>query len=269
MIDFHSLGPKKILLAEDVIFNQYIAKQMLESWGFEVSVANNGIEVLELLEKNFFDCILMDIQMPEMGGVEASKLIRQFDDKTKASVPIIAITANTLKGDAEKYKAAGMSDCLPKPFEEPQLFEIIAKNLTTKKKPSFNDIKKEEAASLNVSQNENGNHPMYDLTMIKSVSGGDEDFIKKMVMLFMETVPKNVEELKKSSQNEDWEQVSKLAHKLKSTIDSMGIITLKTIIRSVEANAKQKIALVEIPSLIAKVETDINTCVQQLREEFL
>lgn len=269
MIDFHSLGNKKILLAEDVAFNQYIAKQMLESWGFDVTVANNGIEVLTLAEKSIFDCILMDIQMPEMGGIEAAQHIRKLDDKVKAAVPIIAVTANALKGDEEKYKAAGMSDYLPKPFEEAQLFAVIAKNLVDKKEDALIDKKKDEASNETVSQSEEENNKMYDLTMIKSVSGGDEEFIKKMIVLFIETVPQNVGELKKSLQTEDWEQVSKQAHKLKSTVDSMGIKSLKTIIRTVEANGKQKISLEEIPSLIKKIDADINDCVEQLKKEFL
>ena len=269
MIDFRSLGNKKILLAEDVAFNQYIAKQMLESWGFDVTVANNGLEVLALAEKSFFDCILMDIQMPEMGGIEAAQLIRKLDDKVKANVPIIAVTANALKGDQEKYLAAGMSDYLPKPFEEPQLFAVIAKNLSRKKDDFLSGKKIDEPAVENINHAKNGDGKMYDLTMIKSVSGGDDEFIKKMVVLFIETVPQNVQELKNNLQNANWEQVSKDAHKLKSTVDSMGIKSLKTIIRTVEANAKQKILLEEIPSLINKIDNDINECVRQLRKEFL
>ena len=117
--------------------------------------------------------------MPEMGGIEAAQLIRKLDDKEKASVPIIAVTANALKGDEEKYRAAGMSDYLPKPFEEPQLFAIISKNLVSKKDDFFTDKKNDEQANENINLAETDNKKLYDLTMIKSVSGGDEEFIKK------------------------------------------------------------------------------------------
>jgi CheY-like chemotaxis protein/HPt (histidine-containing phosphotransfer) domain-containing protein len=267
VIDFHSLGHKKILLAEDVAFNQYIAKQMLESWGFEVTIANNGLEVLDILQSKKFDCILMDIQMPEMGGIEAAQLIRKFEDTVKASIPIIAVTANALKGDAEKYAAAGMSDYLSKPFDEPQLFRVISQNLLDKKQ-SLSINEKTEFAKQNTLENQICDK-LYDLSMIQSVSGGDESFIKKMALLFIETVPQNVNELKTGLQKEDWEQVSKMAHKLKSTVDSMGIRSLKTVIRSVEANAKQKILLEEMPVLIFKIEADINACIEQLRTEIL
>ena len=266
-LDFHSLGYKKILLAEDVEFNQYIASQMLESWGFEVTVANNGIEVLKFMETENFDCILMDIQMPEMGGIETAQRIRRLQVPGKASIPIIAVTANALKGDCEKYMAAGMSDFLPKPFEEAQLFQVISRNLMKNGcKSGESDQNDQKIHTLTLRGKPD---KLYDLSMVRSVSGGDDEFIKKMVLLFIETVPQNVDELNKALKNENWDQVSKMAHKLKSTIDSMGIISLKTDIRTVEANAKQKESLQLLPSLASKIEMVINDCIKQLNEEIL
>jgi CheY-like chemotaxis protein/HPt (histidine-containing phosphotransfer) domain-containing protein len=266
-IDFHSLGYRKVLLAEDVEFNQYIARQMLESWGFEVTVANNGIEVLKCMEEENFDCILMDIQMPEMGGIETAQIIRNLKIPAKANIPIIAVTANALKGDCEKYLAAGMTDFLPKPIEEAQLFQIISRNLLKNdRKLPEPDQKNCKTHTLTLKGRET---KLYDLSMVRSVSGGDDDFIKKMVILFIETVPQNVGELNKALKNEDWDQVSKMAHKLKSTVDSMGITSLKTDIRTVEANAKQKESLQQLPSLASKIEAVINDCIKQLHEEIL
>src|SRR6202000_2586142 len=99
-----------------------------------------------------------------------------------------------------------------------------------------------EKTKNGVSQHEkiNGNHlymeegKLYDLTMVQSVSGGDEGFIKKMVALFIETVPQNIQELNKGLQTENWDHVGKMAHKLKSTVDSMGIQSIRQDIRAVE-----------------------------------
>jgi len=266
-IDFQSLGYKKVLLAEDVEFNQYIARQMLESWGFDVVVANNGIEVLKCLEEDKFDCILMDIQMPEMGGMETAQIIRNLPAPAKAAIPIIALTANALKGDSDKYLAAGMTDFLSKPYEEGQLFEVISRNLV-KREGRFSAGVQADFSTQTMKPS-GGQNRLYDLSMVKSVSGGDDEFIKKMVALFIETVPQNVGELNKALKNEDWDQVSKIAHKLKSTVDSMGIVSLKTDIRTVETNAKQKESLQQLPSLIAKIETVVNECVVQLNEEII
>ena len=114
-----------------------------------------------------------------------------------------------------------------------------------------------------------GNERLYDLTMVQSVSGGDEGFIKKMVALFIETVPQNMQDLKNALQAENWEQVGKTAHKLKSTIDSMGIKSIRQEIRSVESNAKQMESLTEIPALVATIDNVIKECIGQLQTEIL
>ena len=89
--NLRNLHIKKILLAEDVDLNQYLVKHMLETRGLEVTIANNGFEALDLLSREHFDCVLMDIQMPEMDGIETARQIRKMDDPAKASIPIIAL----------------------------------------------------------------------------------------------------------------------------------------------------------------------------------
>ena len=113
------------------------------------------------------------------------------------------------------------------------------------------------------------NPRLYDLTMVQSVSGGDEGFIRKMVALFIETVPQNMQDLKDALQAENWEQVGKTAHKLKSTIDSMGIKSIRQEIRTVESNAKQLESLAEIPSLVTMIDNVITECIGQLQAEVL
>jgi HPt (histidine-containing phosphotransfer) domain-containing protein len=129
-------------------------------------------------------------------------------------------------------------------------------------------------AILSNSENENQessetavNDPdkLYDLTMIRSVSGGDEAFIKKMILLFIETVPQNVKELVDATTSKNWEQVAKMAHKLKSTIDSMGIRSLHSQIRSVEQQAKNGERPEQMPEMVKQVELVVSDCIQQLR----
>ena len=269
-IDFKSLGPRRVLVAEDVELNQFLARHILESWDFEVVIAANGREALEALGRDSFDCILMDVQMPEMDGIEATQHIRGLPDPVKANIPIIALTANALKGDSEKYLAAGMTDYLAKPFDEERLFRVISRNLTVYKDPAAAPVASKADISLkNNTSMSPLNSRLYDLTMVQSVSGGDEGFIKKMVALFIETVPQNMQELKNALQAENWEQVAKTAHKLKSTIDSMGIKSIRDEIRAVEANAKGKESLQTIPSLVARIDDVIRECIVQLQVEIL
>jgi HPt (histidine-containing phosphotransfer) domain-containing protein len=103
--------------------------------------------------------------------------------------------------------------------------------------------------------------------MIRSISGGDPAFIKKMILLFIETVPQNVKELVDSCRSQNWEQVSKMAHKLKSTVDSMGIKSIHDDIRRVEAQAKAREDLEALPQKIEQVEAVISLCIRQLRKE--
>jgi hypothetical protein len=262
-IDFKSMGPRKVLVAEDVELNQYLARHILESWDFEVVIASNGREALEALETTAFDCILMDVQMPEMDGIEATQHIRSLSDPVKANIPIIALTANALKGDSEKYLAAGMTDYLAKPFDEERLFRVISRNLREFRDP------KTDILLINNTRMSAEPSKLYDLTMVQSVSGGDDSFIKKMVSLFIETVPQNMQDLKKALQEENWDQVGKTAHKLKSTIDSMGIKSIRQEIRAVEANAKQKESLQSIPSMVNTIDTVIIECIGQLQSEIL
>ena len=273
--DYKSLGHRKILVAEDVELNQYLARHILESWEFEVLIVNNGLEAIHALEQASFDCILMDVQMPEMDGIEATQRIRRFPDPVKANIPIIALTANALKGDSEKYLAAGMTDYLAKPFDEESLFQVIYRNLAYYKTVS-SAVPEAALSAENPFKNNNNSNSMtpvnsrlYDLSMVESVSGGDEGFIKKMVALFIETVPQNVLELKRSLQEENWDQVGKTAHKLKSTIDSMGIKSLRQEIRTVEANAKQKEDLQVVPALIGTIDSVIRECIIQLQAEIM
>jgi CheY-like chemotaxis protein len=262
-VDYDRLRQKKILLAEDVKLNQYIAKHILESWGCKVTIANDGREALELLQQNCFDCILMDVQMPELDGVEATEHIRKFSDPVKAAIPIIALTANALTSDREKYIKVGMNDCIAKPFDESELFAIITKNILGNSFSGTEEINQSSRSNKKILPEEK----LYDLSMVLSVSGGDVSFIKKMVLLFIETVPQNVVELRKSVDAENWDQVARIAHKLKSTIDSMGIKSIYQDIRSAETNAKQKANLNEIPSLTQKIESVIDNCVKQLQAE--
>jgi CheY-like chemotaxis protein len=115
----------RILLTEDNPVNQKLATHILEKWGHTVSVANNGQEALDLTAKENFDLILMDVQMPVMGGFEATELIREREKTTGCHIPIIAMTAHAMKGDREQTLAAGMDDYVSKPVNQDALFNAI------------------------------------------------------------------------------------------------------------------------------------------------
>jgi CheY-like chemotaxis protein len=264
--NYHALGKRSVLVAEDVELNQFLAKQIMQSWGFEVTIADNGRKAIEALEQQNFDLILMDIQMPEIDGINATKHIRQLQDAKKSSIPIIALTANALKGDSEIYLKAGMNDYLSKPFTEENLFAVIKRNLPAQAVATFaaapEDVTPQEAI------NAANDACLYDLSMIRSVSGGDETFIKKMVQLFIETVPPGLTDLHNALLKQEWQRIGKIAHKLKSTIDSMGIVAVKEEIRFIEISGKHETDTEAMPAFIDKVTAVINECIVQLKSDF-
>jgi two-component system sensor histidine kinase/response regulator len=119
------MGPLKVLLAEDSLVNRKLAVAMLEKYGHKVVATNNGREALGALESQDFDLILMDVQMPEMDGLEATRTIRAQERQTGKHIPIVAITAHALKGDRERCLEAGMDGYVAKPIHIEQLFHAI------------------------------------------------------------------------------------------------------------------------------------------------
>ncbi|WP_431209256.1 response regulator [Puia sp. P3] len=111
------------MLVEDNEMNRLVARTVLNNYGADIREAVNGLEGVETLRREHFDLVLMDVQMPEMDGLEATRKIRLEID---AAIPIIAFTANAIKGDTDKCLAAGMNDYVSKPFEEARLIRTIA-----------------------------------------------------------------------------------------------------------------------------------------------
>jgi two-component system sensor histidine kinase/response regulator len=120
----------RILLAEDNAVNQTLAVRLLERRGFAVSVAEDGRAAIAGLEKDHFDLVLMDIQMPGMDGLEATLAIREKERRTGGHIPIVAMTANAMKGDQERCLAAGMDGYVSKPIRTAELFSVIERLLT-------------------------------------------------------------------------------------------------------------------------------------------
>ena len=127
----HSDKKLKILLAEDNVINQKVAILNIRKLGHEVELAHNGVVAVDMFAKNNFDFILMDIQMPGMDGIEATKAIRKIERERNSEnpIPIIAITANMYKEDIKRFFACGMNDHLGKPFKPDDLQDIIQKNV--------------------------------------------------------------------------------------------------------------------------------------------
>jgi CheY-like chemotaxis protein len=128
--NIENLTNKDILLVEDNEINQFLGLTLLKKWKLNVDVAENGKEAIDKVKQKNYDVILMDMQMPVMGGIEATKIIRE---ELKINTPIIALTANAIKGDEQKCIDAGMNDYISKPFEHSDLFNKVLKAINNGK----------------------------------------------------------------------------------------------------------------------------------------
>jgi hypothetical protein len=210
---------------------------MLLDWGFTVDVADNGIEALQLIQKGDYDLVLMDIQMPGMGGVEATKAIRALENPRKSKIPIIALTANPGKNAQRKFIAEGMNDCLIKPFKEETLFRriIILLEGDERFKMAFQQkrfpVRKKPVPS---------GLQLYNLDLLRKDAPNNKDFIKKMLQIFIDTIPTIIERMNEHYEKGEMDAISTLAHKIKPTIDGTGISSLHETIRNMENYRERK-----------------------------
>ncbi len=123
--------PNRVLIAEDSSVIQNLVKKILEFQNFEITAVKNGEQVLQMLQKDHFDIILLDINMPVMDGMESVKAIRALADKEKAAVPVVAITGNARNYSEEEFKEAGFNEVLMKPLNFDKLVMVV-KELTDK-----------------------------------------------------------------------------------------------------------------------------------------
>jgi HPt (histidine-containing phosphotransfer) domain-containing protein len=154
-----------------------------------------------------------------------------------------------------------MNDFLPKPFNEQKLFFVISTNLKSSAKETI--PMSETNTTVTATQDK-----LYDLSMVQTIAGGDVSFVKKMVQLFLDTVPPSMTEIQQETEQQNWLSVSKLAHKMKATIDSMGIVKIKDVIRAIEANGKKGEEVDKIPGQVQVVVSVLEECMKQLKRDF-
>jgi PAS domain S-box-containing protein len=262
----NQLGQLNVLLAEDNEVNQLLSTSMLQHWGFTTKVACTGLEVMEYINNETFDIILMDIQMPEMNGYEATKAIRSHSDSKKRNTPIIALTANALKSEEAKYEAAGMNGFLTKPFRETDLYNAICNALNNKN--NFGNTESIDEPKQEVMALPEPTEKLYNLQLVSELARGNQEFITNLAQIFIDTVPVTSKEMVEACKLQNWEQAGKFAHKLKSTIDTMCINSIKEDVRTIEANGKNQADVANIPALVKKVDYVISQVTEQLKAEF-
>jgi PAS domain S-box-containing protein len=207
----------RVLIAEDNIVNQRLALRLLEKKGYDAAVADNGLTALALLADQKFDLVLMDVQMPEMNGFEATAAIRQQEEITGKHIPIIAMTAHAIKGDEERCLAAGMDGYVSKPIRPEDLFSLIAK-LAPPQVPS---------------SVESGDSVVDRSAMLAQVDG-DPELLGELVTLFLETYPGLLDDLRHAIRDQASGRVRDAAHSLRGAVANFQVTTAVDLAQSLE-----------------------------------
>jgi PAS domain S-box-containing protein len=216
----------RVLVAEDNPVNQELALHLLERRGHSVIVAENGRQAIEAVEKHKFDLVLMDVQMPEIDGLEATQAIREKEKSTGTHLRIIAMTAHSMEGDRERCLAAGMDGYLPKPID-PRIF--------------LQTVESTKAPPKDAPAGSEGAHPdgAMDATALLDRFSGNRKLLRSLVETFKEDCPKMMARIRNSLTARDAAALADSAHALKGSVGNFGPSNAFETARQVEKSARQ------------------------------
>jgi two-component system, sensor histidine kinase and response regulator len=212
---------RRILLAEDNIVNQRVAVGLLAKRGHEVVVANNGLEALTALTKGTFDLVLMDVQMPEMGGFECTAEIRRREQASGEHLRVVAMTAHAMHGDRERCLSVGMDDYLAKPIDPALLYAAVEHDATSGPL-SAGETRRVEGVV------------QFDREQMLNWLGGDQELFNEVVALFLQDCPERLRAIEAAVAARDATEIRSAAHALKGSAGNMSAPALFEAARALE-----------------------------------
>jgi CheY-like chemotaxis protein len=247
-----------VLVVEDIVLNQLLMKTLLDDYGFEREIAANGKIAIEKLQSKTYDIILMDLQMPEMNGFEATEYIR---NTLHSKIPIIALTADVTTVDLEKCKAVGMNDYIAKPVDEKLLYNKI---LGLVKKPiPISEIEKKEF------DNEHTPKLRYiDLSYLSHRTKSNPSLMMEMIVLYLKQTPSLVESMKRGLYEKDWDSLQSAVHKMIPSFSIMGISSdFESMAKKIQEYANTQKQTDGIHDLVLQLENVCNQACIELEIE--
>ena len=193
------LAGARVLLVEDNAINRAVASLILEPWGVQLAIAEDGLTALALLTDRDFDLVLMDIQMPGLSGVGVTKRLRGLPDPRRAATPVIALTANAFRADIDRYLAAGFNDCVTKPYDEATLYRKMEALLPAPAPAA------------------------YDLRELRELAQGRDEFVVAIIRSFLTNMPDSLALLRAAGAQRNWPEVARLVHHVKPNLLAMGV----------------------------------------------
>jgi PAS domain S-box-containing protein len=228
----------RILVAEDNPVNQDLTVELLERRGHSATVAENGNEALRAIERHSFDLVLMDVQMPEMGGLEATRRIREKEKTSGGHLPIVAMTAHAMREDRQRCLEAGMDAYLSKPIEAKDLFETVE---SYGGQSGAAEIRAAEIPAAPEAGDGAGDGPKkegLDREALLARVGGDPKFLRKLVGAFLADAPKKMSEIRRALAHRDGEALAGAAHSLKGAVSNFGAAEVVARAKALETQAR-------------------------------
>ncbi|MGD8639733.1 MAG: response regulator [Gammaproteobacteria bacterium] len=260
----------KVLVAEDQEINARLVNIMLAQAGAIVVVVNNGLQAIETANRNSFDVILMDIQMPEMNGVEATKHIRALDNSNQ-HIPIFALTANIIKEDRDNYLAAGMDDVLVKPVDEEQLVDIILKNIQRGRDISDISLTRDGTRAQRTDRPYAGatsttsRKAYIDVDQYKNkLAQSKKDFAEEMLGLLTKELPHFQKIINEAFNDAAWNAMGEHVHKLHGATAYCNVPALKDAVESLEVSIKKNHSETTIGAKLKVLNMEIDNIMQSV-----
>ena len=253
-----SLGKLSILLCEDNEMNKRLAKIVIESFGFKLDIASNGQEGIDLLLKNQYDLILMDLQMPVKDGYQTTIYIR---NELKMTIPIIAMTAHSLVGEQQKCFNTGMNAYVVKPFKQAELLDNIHLVLKKESEKVLTNRTIIENIPSKISEKKE-----IDLSYLDELLGHDKDLKMEMIELFIQNVPNDVDLLGNAILEKDLIGLKKMAHHMKSSLSMFNLTQEVAFLEQTEMNAMDSVINSKISEEFTFFKSSLEKTIVALKE---
>ncbi|HMO14012.1 MAG TPA: response regulator [Pirellulaceae bacterium] len=261
-----------VLLAEDNLVNQKLAVGILEKLGHRVTIAGNGVETLEKLAREDFDLVLMDVQMPEMDGLTATRELRRREQQMnpRKHTPVVAMTAHAMKGDRENCLAAGMDDYLSKPIRTKDLVEKIDllfrhdyKSVATSSTATSETLLPEESAQNQDERNLQAKKQI-SWEMALQNTAGDRELLHDLLRTFSEDVPRLQQALAEAVERMDRKSITAIAHSIKGSLGFLETRDAHACFQNLET-AAESIHERDLPSEMARCQKHLATVIEEIK----
>ncbi len=254
----------RILIVEDNDINRLVINKIMKDWGVKLDNAINGVDAIEKIKANTYDIILLDIEMPEMNGYQCIREIRTALPEPKKSVSVMAMTAHANKKERDKCIGLGMDDYISKPFDP---LDLKQKIVALSKKQIISQDQEDSISVGVVVTKEIPKQKLTNLNYLKELSENNESFFRDFINLFLTNTPETLTDLQNHLNNKNWEGVRQAAHKMKPSLNYLGLKEGQKLAAVIEEYALNKTQLEEIEGLTAQLQTLCNAAFQELEDE--